>query len=90
MKWEKIIKKPFVYGEDHLPSEEMNKFLLALQDVIWNHNSTDKEVIDLADRLEDFLAVGGSSGRNLSLKDRVKRISGKKSKLDEFHQRRNA
>jgi hypothetical protein len=72
-----LLKKPFIYGEDNLPSEEMNEFLLALQNVIWNHGSTDKEVIDLANRLEDFLAVGGPAGRNMNLDDRLKRISGK-------------
>ena len=74
---DRIIKAPFVYGDDFLPSEEMNEFLLALQNVIWNHGSKDKEVIDLANRLEDFLAVGGPAGRNMNLDDRLKRISGK-------------
>ena len=85
-----IVKAPFVYGEDKLPSEEMNKFLMELMDIIPNYlGSEDEEVKDLANRLEDFLQLGGPAGRNLGLKDRLKRISGKKSKLDEFHQERD-
>ena len=85
-----IVKAPFIYGEDFLPSEEMSKFLMELGDISGKYlRSKDEEVKDLANRLEDFLQVGGPSGRNLGLKDRLKRISGKKSKLDEFHQERD-
>ena len=30
---DRIIKAPFVYGDDFLPSEEMNKFLMELMDI---------------------------------------------------------
>ncbi|UVF62549.1 hypothetical protein QKV95_gp003 [Poseidoniales virus YSH_150918] len=78
MNWEDIVKKPFIYGEDKLPSEEMKNFLMGIDMIISNHKRTDdKELKDLIERLEDFLQLGGPSGKNLNMKDRIDRISGK-------------
>tara|TARA_Y100000015_G_scaffold43042_1_gene51952 strand:- start:63 stop:299 length:237 start_codon:yes stop_codon:yes gene_type:complete len=78
MSWENIVKKPFIYGDDKLPNEEMKAFLEEVSRVLSKHRrSDDAELIDLIDRLEDFLQLGGPSGANLNLKDRMKRIQGK-------------
>jgi len=78
MTWENIVKKPFIYGDDKLPNEEMKAFLNDVETVLSKHRrSDDAELVDLIDRLEDFLQLGGPSGTNLNLKDRMKRIQGK-------------
>ena len=78
MSWENIVKKPFIYGDDKLPNEEMKAFLNDVETVLSKHRrSDDAELIDLIDRLEDFLQLSGPSGTNLNLKDRMKRIQGK-------------
>ena len=78
MSWENIVKKPFIYGDDKLPNEEMKAFLDDVEAVLSKHRrSDDAELMDLIDRLEDFLQLGGPSGTNLNLKDRMKRIQGK-------------
>ena len=78
MTWEDIIKKPFIYGEDKAPSEDMKTFLMGIEMVIsQNRRTNDEELKDLIERLEDFLQLGGPSGKNLGLKDRLDRISGK-------------
>ena len=78
MSWENIVKKPFIYGDDKLPNEKMKAFLDDVETVLSKHRrSDDAELIDLIDRLEDFLQLGGPSGTNLNLKDRMKRIQGK-------------
>lgn len=72
-----MTKAPFIYGDDFLPSEAMNDFLSDLQKVILKYsNSKDEEVKGLADRLEDFLQLGGPAGKNLDREDRMRRISG--------------
>ena len=72
-----IVKAPFIYGEDKLPSEEMKQFLMGIQMVIAQNRPTeDEELQNLMERLEDFLQIGGPSGKNLDFKERRKRISG--------------
>lgn len=76
--WEDIIKKPFIYGEDKVPSEDMKTFLMGIEMIIaQNRRTNDEELKDLIERLEDFLQLGGPSGKNLGLEDRLDRISGK-------------
>lgn len=76
--WEDVIKKPFIYGEDKVPSEDMKTFLMGIEMIIaQNRRTNDEELKDLIERLEDFLQLGGPSGKNLGLEDRLDRISGK-------------
>ena len=78
MNWEDIVKKPFIYGEDKLPSKDMESFLMGIDMIIaQNRRTDDEELKDLIERLEDFLQLGGPSGKNLNMKERIDRISGK-------------